>query len=64
MSDQKIFELKQKEMPKDELIKKIRDELSKLCRTGGRSLSMSVPPSVDDFDMIVCEAMDRLEGKN
>jgi hypothetical protein len=64
MSDQKIFELKQKEMPKDELIKKIRDELSKLCRTGGRSLSMSVPPSVDDFDMLVCEAMDRLEGKN
>jgi len=55
------FEIKQSLMPTQELIDKIESNLSKLCKTGGKSLSMSVPPSVNDFDMLVCELIKRVK---
>ena len=56
------FDKKQSEMPDNELLEKTRKSLSKLCETGGKSLSMSVPPNVDDFDMLVCELMRRFKN--
>ncbi len=53
------FEKKQSEMADKELLEKTRQLLSKLCQTGGKSLSMSVPPNVNDFDMLICELMRR-----
>ena len=56
------FDKKQSEKPDKELLEKTRKSLSKLCETGGKSLSMSVPPNVDDFDMLVCELMRRFKN--
>ena len=56
------FDKKQSEMPDNELLEKTRKSLSKLCETGGKSLSMSVPPNVDDFDMLVCALMSRFKN--
>lgn len=57
------FNKNQSEMSNIDLLKKIRDLLNKLCLTGGKSLSMSVPPRGDDFDMLVCELMRRFQNK-
>lgn len=56
---QKHFETKQAEVSDTKLIETIETKLSKLCQTGGRSLSMSVPPQVSDIDMAICELIRR-----
>ena len=56
------FEKKQSEMTDKELLEKTSQLLSKLCKTGGKSLSMSVPPNINDFDMLVCELMRRFKN--
>lgn len=53
------FRKKQADMSDEELLGKCREELSKLCKTGGRSLTMCVPPQVDDTDMLFIELMRR-----
>ena len=56
---QEHFETKQAEVSDTELINTIETKLSKLCKTGGRSLSMSIPPQVSDIDMAICELIRR-----
>ena len=56
---QKQFESKQAEVSDTKLIETIETKLSKLCQTGGRSLSMSVPPQVSDIDMAISELIRR-----
>lgn len=53
----------QAEMPDLELIKKAKQEISRLCKTGGHSLKMSVPPLATDTDMIIVEIIRRYEEK-
>ena len=55
------FQEKQSQMPNKELILLAREEVSKLCKTGGKSIRMCVPPSVKDTDMLLCEVIKRLE---
>lgn len=55
------FEKKQAEMPNEELYNLVQEQLSKLCKTGGKSLTMNVPPQVDDFDMLVSELLRRFK---
>lgn len=55
------FEHKQKEMPTGELIELCEKEVSNLCKSGGKSIKMTVPPSVNDTDMLLCEALKRLK---
>ena len=62
MTNLEKFEEKQAEMSDKELLEKTQKRLSKLCATGGKSLTMSVPPSVDNFDMLVCELMRRYKN--
>lgn len=57
------FNKKQSEMSDKELLEKTTELLSKLCKTGGKSLLMSVPQNVNDFDMLVCELMKRYKNK-
>lgn len=59
MSKEEEFRKKQSDMPDEELLSKCREELSKLCKTGGRSLTMHIPPQVDDIDMLFSELMRR-----
>ena len=56
---EKQFESKQAEVSDTDLIETIQTKLSKLCKTGGKSLSMSVPPQVSDIDMAICELIRR-----
>jgi hypothetical protein len=44
-----------------ELAKKTTEVLSKLCETGGKSFIMSVPPQVDDTDVLFHELITRFE---
>jgi hypothetical protein len=55
------FQEKQSQMPNKELILLAREEVNKLCKTGGKSIKMCVPPSVKDTDMLLCEVIRRLE---
>lgn len=55
------FEQKQAEMTDKELYDLVREELSKLCKTGGKSLTMSIPPMVTDTDMLISELLNRFK---
>lgn len=55
------FEKKQSEMSNSELIELAEKETSKLCKTGGRSFSMSIPVRITDTDMILCELIKRFK---
>ena len=57
------FEKEQSEMSDDELIVLCQEEISKLCKTGGRSFVMSVPPRIKDTDMLFVELMKRYISK-
>jgi len=54
-----IFEAKQKAMSDDELAEKCSNLVSNLCQKGDRAFTMSIPPSVDDSDMLLCELLNR-----
>ena len=55
------FKQKQAEMTDKELHDLVRTELSKLCITGGKSLTMCVPPMVTDTDMLISELLNRFK---
>jgi len=44
-----------------ELVEMAQKALSKLCSTGGQSFTMTVPPRVDDTDIILSEVIKRFE---
>lgn len=56
------FQEKQSQMSNEELILLAKEEISKLCKTFGKSITMCVPPSVKDTDMIICEVIKRFEA--
>ena len=56
-----LFALKQQQMPDKELIELAINEVSNLCKTGGKSLKMCVPPMIRDTDMLLCEVIRRFE---
>lgn len=55
------FEKARSEMPDNDLIKKADSLLSELCKTGGKGFRMTVPPRVDDTDMIFSELIKRYQ---
>ena len=48
-------------IPDIELVEQAQTALSKLCATGGRSFVMTVPPRLDDTDMVLAEVIKRFE---
>lgn len=58
---EELFRRKQAEMSDNELAELVSEGLSKLCKSGGQSFTMTVPPRVDDFDMLVCELVRRFK---
>jgi hypothetical protein len=46
-------------IPDQQLAEMAQSALSKLCSTGGRSFTMSVPPKLDDTDIILSEVIRR-----
>jgi len=55
------FQNQIKLIPNLELAQKAQSALSKLCSTGGASFTMTVPPRLDDTDMILSEVIKRFE---
>ena len=55
------FKTQLEAIPNIELAEKAQSALRKLCRTSGRSFTMSVPPRLDDTDMILSEVIKRFE---
>lgn len=56
------FEALRASMSNEELLKTAKSNLSELCKTGGRSFTMNVPPRIDDTDLIFDELIKRYEG--
>jgi len=61
MTKTEQFKQKQAEMTDKELHDLVRTELSKLCITGGKSLTICVPPMVTDTDMLISELLNRFK---
>lgn len=55
------FQNKLSDIPNLNLAEKAQSALSKLCRTGGNSFTMTVPPTLDDTDVIFSEVIKRFE---
>lgn len=53
------FQKKVNAIPGQDLIEKAQKALSKLCSTGGQSFTMTVPPQLDDTDIIFSEIIER-----
>ena len=59
----KEFKEKQASMSDDELIERANNHQDKLCKTYGKSFTMSIPVSVQDTDMIFSELIKRYKSK-
>ena len=55
------FKEEQLALSNEELYNLMREELSKLCNTGGRSFRMTVPVQVKDTDMLISEMLKRFK---
>ena len=55
------FREKLKAISDSELAEQASSELSELCKTGGRSMTLSVPPRLTDTDMIFAELIRRFK---
>jgi hypothetical protein len=55
------FKKQVESIPDNELLKMAHKELSQLCKNGGSSFHMTVPPKVTDTDMIFSEVLRRFE---
>ena len=55
------FKAQLEAIPNLELAEKAQSALSKLCSTGGQSFTMTIPPRLDDTDMILSELIKRFE---
>jgi len=58
-TNMEFFTQRQSEMSDEELANLVQEEISVLCKTGGRSIKMCVPPSIKDTDMLICELIRR-----
>lgn len=57
---QEEFVTKIEAIPDQQLAEMAQSALSKLCSTGGKSFTMTVPPRIDDTDIILSEVINRL----
>lgn len=57
------FQAQLQAIPDRELAKKADEALSNLCKNGARSFTMTVPPRIDDTDMIFSEIIRRFQLK-
>ena len=55
------FQQKIEAIPNLDLAEKAHSALGKLCSSGGASFTMTVPPRLDDTDMILSEVIKRFE---
>ena len=61
MTEERLKEL-QTEMSNETLIKLVEKTITDLALTGGRSHRMTVPPQIDDTDMLLSEMVKRFKS--
>jgi cobalamin biosynthesis protein CbiG len=61
MKKLEIFKQKQAAMTDKELCELVDKELSKLCKTYGKSFTMSIPPRITDTDMLIGQMLKRFK---
>lgn len=61
MNRTETFEQKQSAMTDKELCELLDSELSKLCKSYGKSFNMSIPPMITDTDMLIGEMLERFK---
>lgn len=55
------FQNKLHSIPDRKLIEDATIAIERLCKTGARSFAMTVPPRLDDTDMVLTELIRRFE---
>ena len=55
------FKEKVSEISDNDLLGMAHKKLSELCGSGGRSFTMTVPPRIDDADIVFAEVLKRFE---
>ena len=55
------FQERVKSISDENLLEMAQEALRTLCYTGGRSFRMTIPPSIDDTDIIFSELINRLK---
>ncbi len=55
------FEKKLDSISNEELIKAAEFTLSQMCKTGGKSFIMTIPPRIDDTDILFSELIKRFK---
>lgn len=63
MSREEVFRKKQESMSDNELIEFVEKEIYLLIESKGATITMSIPPSVQDTDMLLCELLDRFKNR-
>lgn len=58
------FQSKVSGIPDEELISNCREALSNLCKTGGNSFRMTVPPQISDTDILFSQLIERYDRVN
>lgn len=61
MTPDEALKYKQSEMSDTELIEKCSNQISLLCKTYGDSFRMTIPPSINDSDMLLSELVRRYQ---
>lgn len=56
------FKKLQAAMPDEELIEKAEHQISELAKTGGKSITLCVPPEITDTDIILSEIVERYKS--
>lgn len=59
-----ILRKKQQEMSNEELAEKVDKAVSDMCKSGVKTFRMSIPPSVNDTDMLISELVRRFKEGN
>lgn len=55
------FQKRVQNIPGPELIEMAEKAVSKLCKTGAKSFTMSIPPRIDDTDVVLIEIIQRFK---
>lgn len=61
MTDQERFNKKMSAIPDEDLIKKVGAWTDRLCTSNGKAWMLTIPPSINDPDMLFYEITKRYE---
>lgn len=64
MKTHEDFKNEMQNVSNSQLVQMLQASLSKLCSSGGSSFKMSIPPMIDDTDMLISEILKRFNQQS